>query len=86
MQGHFKKLCQFCEKNQSWFPLLDWIPQPVPDVENKGHFMTPLLTPGRKDDNTLRDIGDYQSMVASRKMFDQNEISLNSQDKMNIFH
>ena len=85
MQRHFKKLCQFCEKNQSCFPLLDWIRQPVPDVENKGHFKTLLLTPGRKDDNTLRDINDYQSRVASRNMFDQNEISLNSQDKMNIF-
>ena len=47
--------------------------------------MTSLLTPGRKDNNTLRDIDDYQSRVALRKMFDQNEISLNSQDKMNIF-
>ena len=80
-----KKLCQFCEKNQYCFPLLKWIPQPAPDVENKGHFMTPFLTPERKDDNTLRDINDYQPRVALRKMFDQNEISLNSQDKIEHF-
>ena len=50
--------------------LLDWIPQPVPVVENKGHFMTTLLTPGRKEDNTLRDIDDCQSKVVLRKMFE----------------
>ena len=64
-------LCQFCEKNQSCFFLPDWIPQPVPDVENKGHFMTSLLTPERKNYNTLRDINDYQPRVTLRKMFDQ---------------
>ena len=42
--------------------------------------MTPLLTPRRKDDNTLRDINDYLPRVALRNMFDQNEICFNSQD------
>ena len=64
---------------------VDWIPLPLSDVENKGHFMTPLLTPGRKDDYTLRDIDDYQPKVAFRRMFEQNEISLNSQDKIEHF-
>ena len=85
-----KNLCQFCEKNQSCFPLLDWIPQPVPNFENIGHFMPPPpppppLTQGRKDGNTLKDINDYLPRVALRKMFGQNEISLNSQDKIEHF-
>ena len=43
-----KRLCQFCEKNQCCLPSLDWIPQPVPAVENKGHFMTPPPVDTRK--------------------------------------
>lgn len=75
--------CQFCD---AWSgPQMDSIPQPVPDVNNPGHYMDVFDTPKEDDDGTERKADDWQPRANITKLYSCNELSLKDEHKITEF-
>ena len=75
--------CDFC---RTWTGTpIKRIPQPCPDPERPGHYMTVSETPLENEDGTERQSGDRQPRANITRLFDNSELSLRDQDKISDF-
>ena len=75
--------CDFC---RTWKGThIKRVPQPYPDPERPGHYMTVSETPLENENGTERQPDDWQPRVNITRLFNNSELSLRDQDKISDF-
>ena len=75
--------CDFC---RTWTGTpIKRIPQPYPDHERHGHYMTVSETPLENEDGSERQPDDWQPRENITRLFNNSELSLTDQDKISDF-
>ena len=74
-----------CQSCCAWNgPEMESIPQPVPDVNNPGHYMDVFVTP-KVEDGIERKADDWQPRANITKCFNSNQLSLKDEHKIAVF-
>ena len=73
-------VCEFCERHTWVGPPASRIPQPMPDLNNPGHYLPASSTPLQDDQGNLREIDDWQHRAYITRLFKNGMMSLNDND------
>ena len=77
---------QECKDCSSWIGVpIERVPQPIPDMEDPGHYMDVTNTPKQTDNGEERLADDWQPRANITKLFEARELSLEDEASIAVF-